>query len=565
MDQKQDHLGCNKAVTKQEAAELEEHGKVNSAESKLELSVEEVVDRYVGSLGISQLLHVVLVSLAWVFDSQNTLITIFTDAQPAAWRCKTQFDHHNITNYSNSSLCMTSSKGQDAGLLCGLPAATWEWVGGNTTSTIAEWGLVCHRKFLAALPASLFFIGSIFGCALYGHLADAYLGRKKTLLLSCILTSATTFITSLSPNVWMYALLRFANGFSRSGIGICCLVLATEAVGRKWRGQVGQYGFFFFTAGFLSLPFIAHPTRSCWRNLYKIISLPPLMYTILLVPFVPESPRWLLVKGRNREALDVLERFARLNSKKLPDNLHLIIPSQSDQNGNQGESERESKKKESLWTVKWAAKRMITVIVAGFGVGFVYYGIQLNVENLNFNLYFTVVLNALMEIPAIFIGSLLLSITKRRLLFSLSAILAGVSCLLCIIFSSKAKASYQYHSRGSWAQLTIEAIGFMAASIAFDVMLIYCVELFPTNVRNFAVSVLRQALMLGASLAPLLVVVGRLSPSLSFLVFGAFSIISGILSLWLPETKNAPLYETLKQQEEEEKLRRLSNSNHLEV
>lgn len=40
--------------------------------------------------------------------------------------------------------------------VCGLVAESWEWVGENKTSTIAEWGFVCDRKFLAALPASLF-------------------------------------------------------------------------------------------------------------------------------------------------------------------------------------------------------------------------------------------------------------------------------------------------------------------------------------------------------------------------------------------------------------------------
>ncbi|XVF53741.1 hypothetical protein PTKIN_Ptkin05aG0123200 [Pterospermum kingtungense] len=509
----------------------------NGDEVKLELSVDEVIEEYVGSFGLSQLLHVLLASLAWIFDSQNTLVTIFTDAQPGGWRCKSNYTSIS----SSSSLCMRQS-----GSVCGLEPGTWEWIGGNTTSTIAEWGLICHRKFLAALPASLFFIGSILGCAFYGRLADAWLGRKKTLLVACILTSTTTFITSLSPNVWIYALLRFANGFARSGIGICCLVLATEAVGRKWRGQVGQYGFLFFTAGFLSLPFIAHPNRSHWRNLYKILSLPPLLYTFLLVPLVSESPRWLVVRGKYKEALDALHKFARLNGRKLPENVHLIIPSQ-EKTGND-----EADKNQSLWTVGWAAKRMIMVMVAGFGVGFVYYGIQLNVENLNFDLYLTVIINALMEIPAVFIGSLLLSFTNRRFLFSMSAVAAGVSCALCIIFSG-------------WPQLIVEAIGFMASSIAFDVSYIYCVELFPTNVRNFAVSLLRQALMLGASLSPLLVVVGHISPSLSFLVFGGFSILSGILSLWLPETRNVPLYDTLKQQELEEKLRCRCPSNHTET
>ncbi|KAE8709646.1 Organic cation/carnitine transporter 1 [Hibiscus syriacus] len=340
------------------------------------------------------------------------------------------------------------SKGQP-GQVCELAAGTWEWVGGNTTSTIAEWNLICHRRFLAAIPASLFFLGTILGCAIYGRLADAWLGRKKTLLVACIFTSITSFVTSLSPNVWIYAFLRFANGFARSGAGICCLVLSSEAVGRKWRGRTTD------------------------------------------------------------------------------------------------------DKNESLWTTKWAAKRMITIMGSGLGIGFVYYGIQLNAGNLNFNFYVTVIINALMDIPAVLIGGVLLGFTNRRILLSVFAISAGILSLLCIIFSAAPKDKT---SSSSWPQLTIEAIGFMAASIAFNVLYVYCVELFPTNVRNFAVSQLQQSYMLGASLSPLLVVVGRLSSTISFTVFGALSILSGMLSIWLPETRNAPLYETLKQQEENENL-----------
>lgn len=163
-------------------------------------------------------------------------------------------------------------------------------------------------------------------------------------MLSCILTSATSFLTSLSANIWIDDLLRFSNGFGLPVVGICCLVLATEAVGRKWRGQVGQYGFIFFSAGFLSLPLIAYPTRTSWRTLYKILSLFPFCYAILLLPFVSESPRWLLVMGRSGEALDVLKKFARLNGKKLPTNLNLANPSATKTGSNNSDN-----KNESLW------------------------------------------------------------------------------------------------------------------------------------------------------------------------------------------------------------------------
>ncbi|KAJ0968979.1 hypothetical protein J5N97_021856 [Dioscorea zingiberensis] len=490
-------------------------------ETKVELTVNEIIEQHVGSFGLSQFLQVFLVSLAWVFDAQNTLVTIFTDAQPA-WKCKVP-----------SSLCSSSAS------LCGLEPGTWEWNGGHKTSTVAEWNLICNHKFRAGVPSSMFFIGSLFGSVTQAQLADAYLGRKKTIVLSCLLTALTSFLTSFSPNVWVYAFLRFTNGFARSGIGICCLVLSTEAVGRKWRGQVGNYGFFFFTIGFLSLPLIAYPSQHSWRNIYRIISSLPLAYSIFLTPFISESPRWLTIKGRTDEAMKVLNKLAKLNGKKLPKNLTIINPI------NQTNSTNSTKK---LWSVRWAAKRMIALMAAGFGVGFVYYGVQLNVENLNFNLYFTVAANALMEIPAVFVGSVLLSLMDRRLLFSSSSIIAGVSSILCILFAKKKKSEH------SWAQLGLEAVGFMAASMAFDVLYIYCAELFPTNVRNFAVSMLRQTLMLGGAMAPLLVVLGRLSPTLSFVVFGVFAIFSGILTVWLPETRNVPLYETLEEQEKEEKL-----------
>ncbi|KAJ4973482.1 hypothetical protein NE237_006656 [Protea cynaroides] len=504
---------------------------------KLELTVDEVIEEYVGSFGFSQLIHAFLVSLAWIFDSQNTLVTIFTDAQPS-WTCK-----------GGGSWCDPDSTGS----VCKIQPGYWEWIGGNCSSTIAEWGLVCDWKFRAGVPASSFFFGSILGSAAYGCLADNYLGRRRSVLLSCLLTSITTYLTSFSPNVWIYALLRFLTGFARAGIGICCLVLSTEVVGRKWRGQVGQYGFFFFTAGFLSLPFIAYPNRTSWRSIYRTISLLPFLYSILILPFVSESPRWLVVKGRNKEAMQILRRLARLNGKKLPQNLTI---------SNSSTNMNESVPAKSLWSARWATRRMLTVMIAGFGVGFIYYGIQLNVENLNFDLYFTVALNALMEIPAVFIGSLLLGFADRRLLASSSAYIAGASCILCIFFSGNrtSKEEVGVEAKHSWPQLTVEAIGFMAASTAFDVLYIYCVELFPTNVRNFAVSMLRQALMLGASIAPLLVVLGRLSPSLSFLAFGALGIFSGLVTMWLPETRNAPLYETLEQQEEEEKLTSFSDS-----
>lgn len=137
-----------------ELEELVTRGNTTQATlTKLELTVDEVVEKYVGSLGLSQIVQVFLVSLAWIFDSQNTLVTIFSDAQPHSWRCKVDGGGGCFSNSSSSSSLS----------VCELVPGTWEWVGGNSSSIIAEWGLICDRRFLAAVPASLFFLGSLLG------------------------------------------------------------------------------------------------------------------------------------------------------------------------------------------------------------------------------------------------------------------------------------------------------------------------------------------------------------------------------------------------------------------
>ncbi|KAJ0968893.1 hypothetical protein J5N97_021770 [Dioscorea zingiberensis] len=126
-------------------------------ETKVELTVNEIIEEHVGSFGLSQLLQVFLISLPWAFDAQNTLVTIFTDAQPA-WKCKVP-----------SSSCSSSAS------LCGLEPGTWDWIGGRKTSTVAEWDLICSHKFRAGVPSSMFFIGSLFGLVSQGKLADIIL------------------------------------------------------------------------------------------------------------------------------------------------------------------------------------------------------------------------------------------------------------------------------------------------------------------------------------------------------------------------------------------------------
>ncbi|CAI0447158.1 unnamed protein product [Linum tenue] len=89
--------------------------------------------------------------------------------------------------------------------------------------------------------------------------------------------------------------------------------------------------------------------------------------------------------------------------------------------------------------------------------------------------------------------------------------------------------------------------------MAFNVLVIYTMELFPTSVRNTAAAVGRQAIMVGAVISPLLVAGGRRKGDLvSYGAAGVVVVLCGLGVVWLPETKGLAISDTLDEQESRE-------------
>ena len=102
-------------------------------------------------------------------------------------------------------------------------------------------------------------------------------------------------------------------------------------------------------------------------------------------------------------------------------------------------------------------------------------------------------------------------------------------------------------------QIGLEVTSFLGACAVVDIILIYTIELFPTCVRNSAVSMARQALVFGGILSPPLVVVGRRSPFLTYGVFGVVIGVCGLFAGGLPETRGVALSDTMEEEEDKEK------------
>ncbi|KAK7327313.1 hypothetical protein VNO80_31555 [Phaseolus coccineus] len=552
------------------------------------VSWDEMIEKGLGNFGWRQFLQCILVSVAMYFDSQQLFIAIYTDDYPT-WHCT----NHTSTCTSHSDICK-------------LPKSSWSWDGPSSKTIISQFGLECASSFITALPQSSFFLGCLLGSFLLASLADTSLGRKNMIILSCLSMSIISFIIILSTNIWIYSALKFLIGFCRSSISTCCLVLLTEKVSTEWRFTVGIIEFVFFTSGYMSLPGLAYANRnSPWKYLYVWTSVPAISYSLIAYLFVTESPRWLLMQGRVKEAMAMLkgvpESGANL-TENLPEEppqqaLHQQRLSLAEETSvsptemslfstqlclqhnclkrfnvsccggamdvstfstgpctEQSYLERsEVKKKEGvsffqlyssiamLFRTSWAPKRMVAVMGLGLGIGMVYFGMPLAVGNLDYNIYLAVVFNALMEIPSCVVTYFLGNCSRKLsiLAFSLGS---GICCIVCVVIRNGAEG----------VKVWLAVASFFCACTAFNVFLIYIIELFPTCVRNTTASLARQAVVFGCIFSPFLISAGRKNNIFSYGVFGVVIICSTLTLLSLPETRGMTLSDTMDQQEKKE-------------
>lgn len=464
-----------------------------------------------------QFLQALIVSIAWLLDGQQACISVFTDAEPT-WHC---------TPVANST-CSSSSN------ICDLPVRQWAWDGSSHKSIISEWSLECASTFITALPTSCFYMGCLLGGLIFATLADSYLGRKNSLVISCLVMSVAAFATTFSTSIWMYSALRLVSGFGRASIGTCAIVLATEMVGKRWRGFVGMMGLFVGTLSLLSLPLIAYLLRAVsWRYLYLTTSLLGLVYCALVYFFTSESPKWLFLQGRETEAVSILQRIVPRKHNSLKLYIARLPPTLKQDSA---KISLYSSMKDLLKT-RWTLNRLLKIMVLAFGIGMMYYGMLLGVGNLGFNIYLGVTFNGVLIIPSYFASYFLIDRLNRKGTLLGFTLVSGVLSVACAFVRSELKSVH----------IGIELASFFCTCMAYNMLVIYTIELFPTRVRNSATSMMRQAIILGVLFDPTLISAGKNDPFLTYLVFGLVISLCGLVVIFLPETRGVTLPDTMEE------------------
>ncbi|AJY74223.1 sugar porter family MFS transporter [Paenibacillus beijingensis] len=161
---------------------------------------------------------------------------------------------------------------------------------------------------------SCFLIGCIAGSAISGVLSDRF-GRKKVLIAAAFIFMVGTVASALPDTFTGYYIARMIGGL---GIGITSALSPlynAEIAPAKYRGRLVALNQLAIVTGIFLVYFVnlwitsfgddAWDVSSAWRWMFGVGAVPGLLFLVLLF-FVPESPRWLIKKGRPAEALPIL-------------------------------------------------------------------------------------------------------------------------------------------------------------------------------------------------------------------------------------------------------------------
>ncbi len=140
--------------------------------------------------------------------------------------------------------------------------------------------------------------------ALFGGIPIQTYGRKKVLLWIGILYTISAFGTALAPDPYTFSFFRFLGGV---GIGVSSVVAPTyisEISTPAMRGRLVAMYQFNIVFGILVAFFSNYLLEGVggdndWRWMLGVLAIPSVIYTVL-VPGLPESPRWLVSKKNDR-------------------------------------------------------------------------------------------------------------------------------------------------------------------------------------------------------------------------------------------------------------------------
>uniref|UniRef100_A0A182Q7L5 Major facilitator superfamily (MFS) profile domain-containing protein n=1 Tax=Anopheles farauti TaxID=69004 RepID=A0A182Q7L5_9DIPT len=476
-----------------------------------------------------------------------------------------------------------------------LAAVLLETLGISYVLPVAECDLRLTTREKGVLSA-VSFAGILCSSHLWGFLADTR-GRRAVIMPTLFLTFASTALSSLTANFWLLTLTRFMAGFFISGPSATVYAYLGEFHAQRNGSRAIMGASFVFGLGSLLLPLIAwsiinqeweftvpllHIVYRPWRLFLVVCGLPGLFSALALLR-LPESPKYLLARGREQETIAILHAMYRWNASRRDPALNLtsILPeTEAQQTKERREQAANTKSVAGLLTQMWHQtgplfmgtylRRTVTICALQFGTYLTSSGMYM---------FFPDILNRIAEqrtggvdritmcdavyatrvdihqlsdnattIPRLELCNQKLDISAYEHSFVLEAIYAVGFAVMGLIINAVGRLPilvFVYGLCGTCGIL-IAFIDLPLLAIWFYLILLSCgfcisvvnacaIDLFPTNLRAMAVCISllfgRLGSIVGSNLVGFLL---DTHCELTFWISGLLLVVCGLLSLSIP-------------------------------
>lgn len=202
-------------------------------------------------------------------------------------------------------------RGKGLVVLVSIVAALGGLLFGYDTGIIGVALLGLSKQFalddtLKQLVTGAIILGAIFGCVGTGRLSD-HLGRRRTIVLVGAVFIVGSVLSAMATSVGMLIAARFILGLSAGSATQIIPVYIAEVTPPQHRGKLVVMFQFMVVFGILVAYLVGYGLGEQWRWMFGL-GIAPAAILMLGMLVLPESPRWLVGKGRESAALAILER-----------------------------------------------------------------------------------------------------------------------------------------------------------------------------------------------------------------------------------------------------------------
>lgn len=393
-------------------------------------------------------------------------------------------------------------------------------------------------------------LGCIAGVAVSGKLSNT-LGRKKLMLFSALLFALSAMGCAATPDAFWLIISRLIGGLGIGVASVICPLYIAELAPTQIRGKLVTYYQLAITIGILAAYFSNASIQSSassyttgsgwwkylfadeiWRGMFLIGVLPAMIFIILIL-FIPESPRWLALKHHPEKAKKVLSAIT--TPQQAEEEIAVILES----------FKAEPVQLAALFKGKLAVPMMIGILLAALsqfsGINaIIYYGPSI-LEKAGFGLNDALggqVTIGIVNMAFTFVAIFIVDRAGRKPLLMWG--IAG--SILALLFGG---ILFAINITNGWAIMICIVLFIACYAFSFGpVQWVVISEIFPTNIRSEAMAISTMSLWVANWMVGQFFPLLNQWPAVPFFVFVAFCMIA----LWItwkkiPETKGRSLEE----------------------